>query len=138
LRDNRRVADGAVRVEGLDDIVLTCVDVERSLAWYTECLGLPAERVEEWRRGEVPFPSVRVDAGTIIDLFPAPPGAAPSEHGRLDHVCLVIAPTDLDALEASGRFEVIDGPARRFGARGDGRSLYVRDPEGTTIELRHY
>ena len=41
-------------------------------------------------------------------------------------------------LAASGRFEVLDGPGTRYGARGDGTSLYVRDPEGTTVELRHY
>jgi catechol 2,3-dioxygenase-like lactoylglutathione lyase family enzyme len=133
VRDNRHVADRMVNVVGLDHIVLTCEDVERSLAWYTECLGLRPERIEEWRRGEAPFPSVRVDAGTIIDLFPGP-----SDKGRLDHFCLVIEPTDLQALADSGRFEVRDGPARRFGARGDGTSLYIADPDGTTIELRHY
>jgi catechol 2,3-dioxygenase-like lactoylglutathione lyase family enzyme len=127
------VTDDAVQVRGLDHIVLSCADVERSLAWYTECLGLAPERVDAWRKGEVPFPSVRVDADTIIDLFP---GAA--DAGRLDHFCLVIEPTDLAALVASRRFDVIEGPVRRFGARGDGTSIYVRDPEGTTIELRHY
>jgi catechol 2,3-dioxygenase-like lactoylglutathione lyase family enzyme len=128
------VADHVVRITGLDHIVLTTHDVERALAWYTGCLGLPGERVDEWRRGEAPFPSVRVDAGTIIDLFPG----GPHDSGRLDHFCLVIEPTDLEALADSGTFEVVDGPARRFGARGDGTSLYVRDPDGTTIELRHY
>jgi catechol 2,3-dioxygenase-like lactoylglutathione lyase family enzyme len=127
------VTDDAVQVRGLDHIVLSCADVERSLAWYTECLGLAPERVDAWRKGEVPFPSVRVDADTIIDLFP---GAADAR--RLDHFCLVIEPTDLAALVASRRFDVIEGPVRRFGARGDGTSIYVRDPEGTTIELRHY
>ena len=49
-----------------------------------------------------------------------------------------VAPTDLDELAASGEFEVLDGPITRFGARGSGASLYIRDPDGTTIELRHY
>src|SRR5215208_2412133 len=127
------MANQSFQVVGLDHIVLTCDDVERSLRWYTECLGLRPERAEEWRRGDAPFPSVRVDEGTIIDLFPGP-----VDKGRLDHFCLVIEPTDLHALAESGRFEVLDGPVRRFGARGDGTSLYIRDPDGTTIELRHY
>jgi catechol 2,3-dioxygenase-like lactoylglutathione lyase family enzyme len=38
----------------------------------------------------------------------------------------------------SGRFEVLDGPATRYGAQGDGTSLYVRDPDGNTVELRYY
>jgi catechol 2,3-dioxygenase-like lactoylglutathione lyase family enzyme len=122
-----------LRITGLDHIVLACSDVERTLAWYCDVLGLEPERVDEWRRGEVPFPSVRVDVGTIIDLIAGDP-----TDGRLDHFCLVVDPTDLDAIAASGEFTVVAGPVRRFGARGDGTSLYVRDPEGTVVELRPY
>lgn len=50
----------------------------------------------------------------------------------------MIEPTDLDAVVASGRFEVVDGPATRYGARGDGTSLYVRDPDRNVVELRHH
>jgi hypothetical protein len=50
----------------------------------------------------------------------------------------VIAPADLDALKSSGRFDVVEGPATRWGARGDATSLYVRDPDGNTVELRYY
>jgi len=122
-----------LHVVALDHIVLNVADVERSLAFYGGELGLVPERVDEWRRGEVPFPSVRVDAHTIIDLL-----AAPRTGENSDHLCLVVEPTDLDAVKASGRFEVVDGPATRFGARGDGTSLYVKDPDGNTVELRHY
>jgi catechol 2,3-dioxygenase-like lactoylglutathione lyase family enzyme len=124
---------GALRVSGLDHIVLDSADVERSLAFYAGTLGLAGVRVEEWRRGEVPFPSVRVDEGTIIDIL----AAAPSGE-NLNHLCLVVEPTDLGAVATSGRFEVLEGPVRRFGARGTGTSLYVRDPDGNTVELRHY
>ena len=125
--------DPELRVTGLDHVVLNVADVERSLAFYCDELGLAPERAEEWRRGEVLFPSVRIDADTIIDLL-----AAPRTGENADHLCLVVAPTDLAALKASGRFDVVDGPATRFGARGNGTSLYVRDPDGNTVELRHY
>lgn len=122
-----------VKVVGLDHVVLSVADVERSLAWYRDELGLEPLRVEEWRRGEVLFPSLRVEEGTIIDLL-----QTDRTGQNVDHVCLVIEPQDLDAVKRSGRFEVVDGPARRFGARGDGTSLYVLDPDGNTVELRHY
>jgi len=122
-----------LHVVGLDHVVLNVADVERSLAFYCGELGLAPERVDEWRRGEVLFPSVRVDAHTIIDLL-----AAPRTGENADHLCLVVEPTDLDAVKASGRFEVVDGPDVRFGARGNGMSLYVKDPDGNTVELRHY
>jgi catechol 2,3-dioxygenase-like lactoylglutathione lyase family enzyme len=76
---------------------------------------------------------VRVDSTTIIDLL-----AAPRTGENADHVCLVVEPVDLEAVKASGRFEVVEGPAKRFGARGDGTSLYVQDPDGNTVELRYY
>jgi catechol 2,3-dioxygenase-like lactoylglutathione lyase family enzyme len=124
-----------VKVSALDHIVLRCADVEKSLAWYCDLLGLAPERVEAWRAGEVFFPSARIDADTIIDLFPADG----SEHGEnLDHFCVVVEPTDLGALAASGTFDVVSGPDTRWGARGDGTSLYVRDPDGNVVEIRHY
>jgi catechol 2,3-dioxygenase-like lactoylglutathione lyase family enzyme len=122
-----------VKVTGLDHIVLDVVDVERSLAWYTDVLGLEPMRVDEWRRGEVLFPSVRIDDATIIDLLPL---EATGEN--INHFCLVISATDLDELARSGGVDVVDGPGTRFGARGDATSLYVRDPDGNTVELRHY
>lgn len=124
-----------MNVHALDHIVLTTTDVERSLAWYTGALGLPGVRVEEWRRGEVPFPSVRVNDATIIDVFGAERSGI-----NMDHLCLVVDRADVDAVAAGTdeRFVVVDGPGHRFGARGDGWSIYVLDPDGNTVELRSY
>lgn len=125
-----------IRVVGFDHLVLRVADVERSLDWYTGLLGLAGERVEEWRRGEAPFPSVRVDATTIIDLLAGAPTGT-----NVDHLCLVLAPgADLDALAASGDLDVVGaGPVDGlFGAQGYARSLYVHDPDGTVVELRTY
>jgi len=125
---------GAVRVVGLDHIVLNVADVERSLAFYCDELGLEPLRVEAWRRGEVFFPSARIDAATLIDFL-----GIERTGENANHVALVVADgTDLEAVAASGRFEVVDGPDQRFGARGDGTALYVRDPDGNTVELRSY
>lgn len=126
--------DPLLRVVGLDHIVLATADVGRLLAFYTGVLGLEGVRVEEWTRGEVPFPSVRVDATTLIDLMPGERTGT-----NLHHFCLVIEPADLDALAASGRLEVGYGPVDGlFGAQGYARSLYVLDPDGNVIELRSY
>jgi catechol 2,3-dioxygenase-like lactoylglutathione lyase family enzyme len=122
-----------LKVTDLDHIVVNVADVERALAFYCDELGLAPVRVDEWRRHEAPFPSARVNASTIIDLVPL---ARPGEN--IDHFCLVVEPTDLAAIAASGRFEVVSGPVQRYGARGDGMSLYVRDPDGNLVELRYY
>ena len=80
-----------------------------------------------------PFPSLRVDETTIIDLIPGHDGS----RGHLDHVCFVVAAPDLDAVRACPDCTVEDeGP--RFGARGMGTSVYVRDPDGLLVEFRTY
>jgi catechol 2,3-dioxygenase-like lactoylglutathione lyase family enzyme len=80
------------------------------------------------------FPSVRIDAHTLIDLL-----AVDRTGANVDHICLVVEPTDLAELAASGRFDVVDGPTDGlFGAQGFATSLYVRDPDGNVVELRAY
>ena len=123
-----------LRIQAMDHIVLVVSDVERSVAWYADALGLEPLRLDEWRAGKVLFPSVRVNDSTIIDVLAGTRG--PGQN--VDHVCLVVEPTDLSAVVASGRFDVVEGPVTRWGARGDGTSIYVRDPDGNVVELRHY
>lgn len=124
-----------VRVVGFDHLVLRSTDVERSLAFYCDELGLAPVRVDEWRRGEAPFPSVRVDATTVVDVL-----AGDRDGVNVDHLCLVIEPTDLRELAESGRFDVVGEGAVEglFGAQGFATSLYVRDPDGNVVELRCY
>jgi catechol 2,3-dioxygenase-like lactoylglutathione lyase family enzyme len=129
-----------MRVCGLDHIVLNVRDVERSLDFYHRLLGLPAERVEAWRKGEVGFPSVRVNDATIIDLFGMPETGS-GQHSNLNHFCLVTERADLEAaaeeLTRAG-VTIERGPGVRSGARGDGLSVYFRDPDANLIELRTY
>lgn len=123
----------ALRVKAFDHLVLNVEDVERSLAFYTGLLGLEPVRVDEWRRGQAPFPSVRVTAETIIDLTAHSRGGS-----NVDHICLTVEPLDWDQVIASGSFTVLEGPVKRFGARGNATSVYVQDPDGNTVELRWY
>jgi catechol 2,3-dioxygenase-like lactoylglutathione lyase family enzyme len=123
-----------VSVTGLDHIVLVTSDIELALSFYCETLGLAGVRVDQWRRGEVGFPSVRVDETTIIDLFPGAPDGQ-----NLEHFCFVVEPVDLEALAVSGDVEVVRGPTDQlFGAQGYATSLYIAAPDGNTVELRCY
>lgn len=122
-----------VQARGIDHVVLNVADVERSVAWYVERLGFEPLRLDEWRRGEVLFASVRLTDTFIIDLF-----ANERSGANVDHLCLVVDPLDLDAVAASDEFDVVSGPSEVFGAQGMGRSVYVRDPDGNVVELRNY
>jgi catechol 2,3-dioxygenase-like lactoylglutathione lyase family enzyme len=118
-----------MRVTGLDHVVLLTPDPERLIAWYTRVLGLEPLRLEQWRAGEVPFASLRVDAGTILDVQRGERTGA-----NVEHLAFVVE-ADLDALAAEHR---VDPPRELFGARGAGRGIYLRDPDGNGVELRRY
>lgn len=122
-----------MRLTGPDHIVLLSSDPEKLVAWYRDELGLPAERLEEWRRKEVLFVSMRVSDSFLIDIA----------HGErsgvnVDHLAVVVEDADVDELAASGRFDVEMGPMDLWGARGVGRGVYVKDPDGNRVELRSY
>jgi catechol 2,3-dioxygenase-like lactoylglutathione lyase family enzyme len=126
----------SIQITGFDHLVLRCADVERTLAWYVDVLGLAPVRLDEWRGGSAPFPSVRVSAGTIIDLVPASGVVA---ERNVDHFCLVADRDTVDAIAADQeRFRLVEGPGPRFGARGDGWSVYVYDPDDNVVEIRSY
>lgn len=122
-----------VQAVGIDHVVLKVRDVERSVRWYRDLLGLEPERLEEWRRKEVLFVSLRVDGTTLVDLLEGEPDGT-----NVDHVAFLVEPTDLQAVVDSGRFEVVMQPTDLFGAQGTGTGVYVRDPDGHLVELRTY
>ena len=134
-----------IKIIGLDHIVLNVGDIDRSLKFYTEVLGLTGERVEQFRAGEVGFPSVRINAGTIIDLFPSKAvptqSAAEKAHGNLNHFCLVVGAENFAAVvDELKRHEIAigQGPVSRWGAQGQATSVYFLDPDGNEIEIRCY
>ena len=128
------------RITAMDHIVLKSPDVERSLDFYCNVLGLEGVRLDDWRAGEVRFPSVRINADTIIDVFGSADPSGEAAGQQLDHYCLVIEPGGLDEFLAKvTAFGIEPGPKQsRFGARGRGESSYLVSPEGVTLELRHY
>jgi len=136
---------GKIKIIELDHIVLNVGDIERSLTFYTEVLGLKGERVDEFRAGKVSFPSVRINQATIIDLFPRKDGAAglTSEkiNGNLNHFCLVVGAEDFSGIVnylAENHVTVRDGPVSRWGAQGRATSVYFLDPDGNEVEIRCY
>jgi extradiol dioxygenase family protein len=108
--------------------------------FYCDVLGCKVERARQ------DIGLIQLRAGqSLIDLVPidgelgSRGGAAPGAEGRnLDHFCLRVEPFDEDAIRrhlAAHRVEA--GPiAQRFGAEGEGPSLYISDPEGNVVELK--
>ena len=129
----------------LDHIVLNVRDIPTSLDFYTSILQFKAERVPEFEAGTVPFPSVRINANTVIDLFLPQMWeggqTVDSKRTNLNHFCLAL---DLTAWSALRQRLIAEGierhrdVSRNWGARGDGISMYFLDPDGNEIEARYY
>ena len=137
---------GRIKVTELDHIVLNVGDINRSLKFYIEVLGLQAERLDEFKAGKVGFPSVRINDDTIIDLFPTR-GAGDfnkekeKREGNLNHFCMVVGQEDFSGIVdylAQHGIPVREGPVSRWGARGRATSVYFLDPDGNEVEIRCY
>ena len=129
----------------MDHIVLNVEDIENMVNFYSKILMLETERIEEYRNGIVPFPSVRLNTDTIIDLFPKKlwfnNSATGPGRNNLNHFCISMSKEtwiELNERLNSNDIEIKDGPVHRWGAHGTGISIYFKDPEGNTIEARYY
>jgi catechol 2,3-dioxygenase-like lactoylglutathione lyase family enzyme len=130
-----------VKINSLDHVVLNVADAERSLAFYAGILGLRPERTVEFRSGRVPFPSVRIDAGTIVDfLDPAQRESTPPNR-NLNHIALALAndPAEIAEFLKQHGIPIVREMSGNFGAKGDtAHSFHVFDPDGNLLELQAY
>ena len=129
-----------IRIRGIDHLVLRVVNLERMIGFYCDVLGCSIER----RREDLGLVHLRAGQ-SLLDLVPVDGylgrkgGGAPGKEGRnLDHFCFRVEPFDELAirqrLESAG--VTIGETASRYGADGDGPSIYLTDPEGNTVELK--
>ncbi len=125
-----------MRALGIDHIVVICTDVDRTLGWWRDELGLQPVRLEEWRAGKAPFPSLRLNDATIVDFVQ---GTRTGENYAHVAVAVDVSRDELAALATARGWDVaVPLNDELFGARGVGAGIYVRDPEGNVVELRTY
>jgi glyoxylase I family protein len=129
-----------IAVQGFDHIVLRVRDKARMLGFYAGVLGLTVDR----DRPEIGLTHARagpqmIDLVTLDGPLGRMGGAGPGKEGRnLDHFALQVRPFDEAAIRAhlaAHGVEIVE-EGQRYGADGQGFSLYVRDPEGNTVELK--
>jgi catechol 2,3-dioxygenase-like lactoylglutathione lyase family enzyme len=127
-------------IREIDHIVLRVIRLEAMIRFYCEVLGCRIER----RQDEIGLVQLRAGSA-LVDLVPVDGklgkmgGAAPGREGRnLDHVCFRVEPFDEAAIRAHlAAHGVQAGPVEsRYGAEGEGPSIYLQDPEHNTIELK--
>ena len=129
-----------IPISHIDHIVLRVVHLDAMIAFYCDVLGCTIER----RQDEIGL--VQLRAGScLVDLVPVDGklgrmgGAAPGAQGHnVDHVCFRVEPFDEAAIYSHLAAHGVDaGPVEsRYGAEGEGPSIYLQDPEGNSIELK--
>lgn len=130
----------AITLREIDHIVLRVVDLDKMLRFYVDVLGCSIER----RQDAIGLVQLRAGS-SLVDLVPVDGklgrmgGAAPGREGRnVDHFCFRVEPFDADAIHQHlAAHGVQAGPvSQRYGAEGEGPSIYLDDPEGNTVELK--
>ena len=128
------------RLRKIDHVVLRIADLDRSLAFYLDVLGCTVDKRQD------AIGLIQLRAGwSLIDLTPLDGtlgrlgGAGPGTEGRnVDHFALQITPFDEASIRghlAAHGVEIVQA-GRRYGAEGEGPSIYVTDPDGNVVELK--
>jgi catechol 2,3-dioxygenase-like lactoylglutathione lyase family enzyme len=132
--------ESPLRIREIDHIVLRVRDLDAMIAFYGNVLGCRVER----RQDEIGLVQLRAGSA-LVDLVPVEGklgmvgGAAPGREGRnVDHFCFRVEPFDEAAIRAHLQAHGVQaGPtSSRYGAEGEGPSIYIEDPEHNTIELK--
>jgi catechol 2,3-dioxygenase-like lactoylglutathione lyase family enzyme len=128
-----------INLRDIDHVVLRVVDLERVASFYIDVLGA------RWEKKQEAVGLYQLRAGSaLIDLVPVDGklgrmgGAAPGPEGRnVDHICFRVLPWDGEAVLAHLKAHGIEGEiVSRYGAEGQGPSVYLADPEGNNLELK--
>ena len=118
-----------VKIRCIDHLVLRVRDIERMRRFYCDVLG--AEHVAY--RPKFRMSHLRI-GGSMIDLVE---GKEPSGC-NMDHFCLRVEPFDQQAIVSHLKQHgvAVGDIKNRYGAEGNGVSIYLTDPEGNTVELK--
>lgn len=129
-----------IKIREIDHIVLRVINLDAMIGFYTQVLGCTIER----RQDEIGLVQLRAGS-SLVDLIPVDGklgragGAAPGVEGRnVDHFCFRVEPFDAEGIRAHLAAHGVDAGKveSRYGAEGEGPSIYISDPEGNVVELK--
>jgi len=128
------------RIGVLDHVVLRVRDMDAALAFYSGALGCTEERrIDRLGLVQLRAGNALIDLADLAGELGRQGGPGPAEEGRnMEHFCLRIDPFDAEAIAAHLRAHGVEPGevATRYGADGFGPSMYIRDPDGNTVELK--
>lgn len=128
----------------MDHIGINITHVDAMRTFYTEVLGFSVDRAVMFDKGMLEYLTLRANESLIIDFFPPDiwrDKYTSAPNARLNHFCFAYDSHEWSALqsrlEKKGMWDEAALSDKR-GARGDARAMYIKDPEGNTVEIRTY
>jgi glyoxylase I family protein len=134
------VKEAVIKIREIDHIVLRVIDLDRMLRFYCDALGCTVER----RQDEIGLVQLRA-GDSLVDLVQVDGklgrmgGAAPGKEARnMDHLCFRVEPFDEPGIRRHLAAHSVEAgqTESRYGAEGEGPSIYIADPEGNVVELK--
>lgn len=130
-----------IEIAAIDHLVLRTTKIEAMLRFYCNVLGCTVERETSAETGLVQLRAgnALIDLVTVESNLGRMGGGPPTTtENNLDHYCLQLKSiSEKDLREHLLEHGIEAGDFQdRYGAQGIGKSIYIEDPEGNTIELR--
>ena len=134
------MTDNPIAVQGIDHVVIRARNVAKILEFYCDVLNCPLERqLDDIGLYQLRAGSALIDIVDAAGELGRKAGRPPDPATRnMDHLCIAVEPWDAAAIAAYLQSHGIEpGPTvTRYGARGNGPSIYICDPEGNTVGLK--
>lgn len=130
-----------IEIAAIDHIVLRTSKIKAMLDFYCNVLGCTVERETSTETGltQLRAGNALIDLVTVESELGRMGGGAPTKtENNVDHFCLQLKPiSEADLKKHLSAFGIDGGSFKeRYGAQGFGKSIYIQDPEGNTVELR--
>lgn len=134
-------------VVDIDHVALRVTDLEESLAFYRDLLGMDVRDRGRYEDGDVPFVAV-VAGGRNLHLVPTAESSLDESDPPLggEHLCLLLRSDSMETqqeleelltdIEEAGYRVEPNEPLKRYGAYGRDWAAYIRDPDGRRVELK--
>jgi catechol-2,3-dioxygenase len=121
-----------MKVEGIDHVALAVRDVEASVVWYRDVLGLGRMHEDAWGN----HPAVMGTGNTSVALFPQGSSGSQDQPARgFRHLAFRVAATDFQAARVAVEAAVV---RCQYADHGVAESIYFLDPDGNQIEVTAY
>ncbi|MEZ5552772.1 MAG: VOC family protein [Pseudomonadales bacterium] len=129
-----------INITGIDHVVLRVEDPLRMLEFYCDVLGCRLERhLDDLGLWQLRAGRSLIDLIDVAGVLGRQGGGTPDPGApNMDHLCLAVSPWDAEGISAHLSANGVDPGeiGKRYGATGTGPSMYLRDPEGNTVELK--